>query len=107
MNEIRHYIDNNGNDPFDEWREKIRDTKVRIAIDRRIMRVELGNFGDHKLLREGVWELRIDIGPGYRVYYAKAGLTIVLLLCCGDKRKQDADITRACEYWREWKNKSG
>jgi putative addiction module killer protein len=48
----------------------LRDTKARVAIDRRINRVELGNFGDHKFCRDGVWELRIDIGAGYRVYYA-------------------------------------
>lgn len=106
MNEIRHYIDNNGRDVFEEWREQIRDTKAQIAIDRRIMRMELGNFGDHKPLSDGVWELRIDIGPGYRVYYAKSGLTVVLLLCGGDKRKQNADIARACEYWREWKSRN-
>lgn len=67
------------------------------------MRVELGNFGDHKYLRDGVWELRIDVGAGYRVYYAQADLTVVLLLCGGDKRKQNEDIADACEYWREWK----
>lgn len=104
MIEIRHYIDSAGCDLFAEWREKVRDTKAKIAIDRRIMRVELGNFGDHKPLREGVWEMRIDTGPGYRVYYAKAGLTVVLLLCGGDKRKQSADIERACAYWLDWKH---
>lgn len=50
----------------------------------------------------GVWELRIDVGPGYRVYYATAGMKIVLLLCGGDKRTQSADIDRACEYWLDW-----
>ncbi|MCC8373832.1 MULTISPECIES: type II toxin-antitoxin system RelE/ParE family toxin [Photorhabdus] len=99
-------MDNNGRDVFEEWREQVRDTKAQIAIDRRIMRMELGNFGDHKPLSEGVWELRIDIGPGYRVYYAKSGLTVVLLLCGGDKRKQNADIAKACEYWREWKSRN-
>ncbi|ETS32390.1 putative addiction module killer protein [Photorhabdus khanii NC19] len=84
----------------------VRDTKAQIAIDRRIIHMELGNFSDHKPLSEGVRELRIDVGPGYRVYYAKSGLTIVLLLCGGDKRKQDADIARACEYWREWKSRN-
>lgn len=107
MNEIRHYININGQDCFADWREQIRDRKALIAIDRRIIRVELGNFGDHKYLREGVWELRIDVGPGYRVYYAKAGVTVVLLLCGGDKRKQDADIERACTYWKEWKHENG
>jgi len=77
-------------------------TKVKIAIDRRFFRMELGNFGDHKPCRDGVWELRIDIGPGYRVYYARVGLTVVLLLCGGVKRSQKADISKACEYWKDW-----
>ena len=66
------------------------------------MHIESGNFGDCKPLRDGVWEMRIDVGPGYRVYYAKTGLTVVLLLCGGDKRKQQSDIEKACEYWKEW-----
>ena len=62
----------------------------------------MGNFGNHKSCRDGVWELRIDVGPGYRVYYAVAGSQVVLLLCGGDKRTQSADISRACEYWQDW-----
>jgi putative addiction module killer protein len=65
----------------------------------------LGNFGDHKFCRDGVWELRIDVGPGYRVYYAVAGSQVVLLLCGGDKRTQGADINRACEYWQDWQGR--
>ena len=107
MNEIRHYLDSSGRDHFAEWRGKVRDQKARIAIDRRLIRMELGNFGDHKPLRDGVWELRIDVGPGYRVYYAKAGLFIVLLLCGGDKDEQKNDIDRACEFWRDWQRRSG
>jgi len=107
MNEIRHYLDSSGRDHFAEWRGKVRDPNARIAIDRRIIRMELGNFGDHKYLRDGVWELRIDVGPGYRVYYAKAGSLIVLLLCGGDKYKQNNDIGRACEYLRDWRSRSG
>ena len=106
MNEIRHYVDDNGRDLFAEWRMQIRDAKIRDAVDRRIMRMELGNFGDHKALREGVWELRVDMGPGYRIYYARAGLTIILLLCGGDKRDQDADIDRACACWHDWRRKN-
>ena len=106
MNEIRHYIDTNGRDHFSEWREKVRDPKARIAIDRRIIRMELGNFGDQKPLRGGVWELRIDVGPGYRVYYAMAGRLIVLLLCGGDKDTPKNDIDRACEYWQDWRRRS-
>ncbi|MFT4347566.1 type II toxin-antitoxin system RelE/ParE family toxin [Bartonella ancashensis] len=102
MIEIKYYIDKAGRNIFADWRSKVRDIKARIAIDRRIMRVELGDFGDHKPLREGIWELRIDVGPRYRVYDAKAGLAVVLLLCCaGDKRKQEAYIDRACNYWRD------
>ncbi len=102
MFEIKHYIADDGRDVFEDWRDKVKDSKAKIAIDRRIYRAELGNFGDHKPCREGVWELRIDVGPGYRVYYAQAGQTVVLLLCGGIKRSQDADISKACEYWKDW-----
>lgn len=107
MFEIRHYVTDEGRDVFSDWRDKVKDRKARIAIDRRIYRVELGNFGDHKPCREGVWELRIDVGPGYRVYYARAGKTLVLLLCGGTKRSQNADISTACEYWKDWQRRNG
>ena len=105
MYEIRHYLALNGKDIFSEWRRSIRDVRARIAIDRRINGRELENFGDHRFCRDGVWELRIDVGPGYRVYYAIAGTEIVLLLLGGDKRSQDADIDRACAYWQYWKRR--
>jgi putative addiction module killer protein len=63
------------------------------------------NFGDHKPLQEGVWELKIDLGPGYRVYYALESTTIVLLLCGGIKRTQDSDIQRALRYWRDYQRR--
>ncbi len=106
MFEIHHYIDRNGRDQFAQWRANLRDIKARIAIGRRIMRMEYGNLGDHKPLREGVWELRIDVGPGYRVYYAMEGKAVILLLCGGDKRKQNADVEKACEFWRDWQCRS-
>ena len=68
--EIRRYLTRDGKDVYLEWQRSLRDTKARIAIDRRVNRIELGNFGDHKFCRDGVWELRIDLGPGYRIYYA-------------------------------------
>jgi putative addiction module killer protein len=71
-----------------------------------VNRIELCNFGDHKFCRDGVWELRIDVNAGYRVYYAIAGKEIVLLLCGGDKRTQGADIDHACEYWQDWQRRS-
>ncbi len=102
MASIRHYLTPEGKDVYQEWYEKLRDIKARIAIDRRINRIELDNFGDHKSLKGGLWELRIDVGPGYRVYYAVAGTEIVLLLLGGDKRTQRADIARARNYWLDW-----
>jgi putative addiction module killer protein len=107
MFEIRHYVNADTKDIYVEWLRKQRDTTARIAIDRRVNRLELGNFGDHSFCRDGVWELRIDVGPGYRVYYAMAGREIVLLLCGGDKRTQNADITRACVYWQDWQRRKG
>ena len=92
MYEVRHCLTPNEKGVYTEWRKKIRNGKARLAIDRRINRIELGNFGDHKFCRDGVWELRIDVGPGYRVYYAIAGTQVVLLLCGGDKRTLDSDI---------------
>ena len=68
--------------------------------------MELENFGDHRFCRDGVWELRIDVGQGYRVYYAFAAAQVVLLLCAGDKRTQDGDIERAIEFWLDWQRRS-
>jgi putative addiction module killer protein len=105
MYEIRHYLTAEGKDLIVEWLRKVRDLQAKAAIIRRLNRLEQGNFGDFKLLREGVCELRIDAGPGYRVYYSQVGKTVILLLSGGDKRSQDADIDRTCKYWRDWQNR--
>ena len=76
-----------------------------MAAIRRVTRVELGNFGDHKFCRDGLSELRIDVGPGYRVYYPVSGRRVVLLLCGGDKGTQDADIARSEGYWQDWQRR--
>lgn len=65
-----------------------------------------GLFGDCEPVGDGVWELRIDTGPGYRVYYARAGKQVVLLLCGGDKRRQKADIKRAKDYWEDYEKRT-
>lgn len=106
MYEIHHYLTKNQKDVFMEWRRQIRDSTARVAIDRRINRVELGNFGDHKFCRDGVWELRIDVGQRSRVYYAVAETQVILLLCGGDKRTQNADIDRAYEFWLDWQGRN-
>ena len=105
MFEIRHYLTRDGNDLIDEWLRKLRDMQAKVAIIRRLNRLEQGNFGDCKPLREGVFELRIGVGPGYRVYYAQAGKTVMLLLCGGAKRTQSADVDRACACWCDWRNR--
>lgn len=71
----------------------------------RVERLRGGGFGDCKPLRAGVWELRIDWGPGYRVYYALADKHVVLLLMGGDKRRQSMDISLAVEYWKDWQRR--
>jgi putative addiction module killer protein len=105
MFEIRHYLAPDGKDLIDEWLRKLRDMTAKVAIIRRLNRLEQGQFGDCKPVRDGVFELRIDVGPGYRVYYAQSGKTMMLLLCGGTKRTQNADIDRACACWWDWRNR--
>ena len=105
MYEIRHYLTADGKDLYLDWLKELRDTIGKVQIVKRVSRVEQGNFGDHKFCRDGVWELRVDVGPGYRVYYAQAGTQVVLLLCGGDKRSQGADIARAVKYWQDWQRR--
>ena len=76
--------------------------RAQVAILTRLDRLELGNFGDTKPVGDGVSELRVDVGAGYRVYYARRGKMILLLLCGGDKSSQGADIKRAIKYLREF-----
>nr|WP_194241195.1 type II toxin-antitoxin system RelE/ParE family toxin [Solimonas terrae] len=88
------------------WLAGLRDARARAKLEIRFRRVSAGMFGDVKPVGEGVLELREDIGPGYRVYFARHGTTVVILLCGGDKRAQDADIRRAKEYWHDWKRRN-
>jgi putative addiction module killer protein len=88
-------------DVYAQWFESLRDRRARARIDTRIRRLSLGNRGDVKPVGEGVSELRIDYGPGYRVYFVERGQTLVVLLAGGDKRTQDRDINTALELARE------
>ena len=106
MIEVRHYLTASGRDVFEDWLDSLRDSKAEARISARIARLATGNFGDCKRLSGGVWELRIDWGPGYRVYCAFVGRTCVLLLCGGDKRRQSADINRAVEYWNDYQQRA-
>jgi putative addiction module killer protein len=80
---------------FDKWFKKLRDSNAIYRIDKRIQRLAEGNPGDVEPIGEGCSEMRIDYGPGYRVYYKDTGMEIIILLCGGDKRTQQADITKA------------
>jgi putative addiction module killer protein len=104
--QVLHYLTTDGDDVYQSWLDGVRDTRTRIAIQRRSDRLVAGNFGDHKFCRDGVWELRIDFGPGYRVYYAMAGEAIVLLLRGSDKRHQQAEIERAVGFWKDWQRRA-
>jgi putative addiction module killer protein len=95
------YETEEGRVPFNEWLEGLRDTKTQAIARTRINRVRLGNFGDCKSVGEGVVELRIDFGAGYRIYFGQEADTIILL-AGGDKSTQDRDIARAKRYWEDY-----
>lgn len=87
---------------YKTWFASLRDLHVRARIDARIRRLALGNPGQHRALNDGISELKIDVGPGYRVYYAQRGRTLVILLCGGDKSTQQADIRKARRIALDW-----
>jgi putative addiction module killer protein len=99
---VREYLTDRGASPFREWLAEL-DVTARARIQARVLRFETGNLGDHHSVGNGVWEARCDFGPGYRVYFGRAGSAIVLLLLGGDKSTQRADIRRAQEYWADYR----
>jgi putative addiction module killer protein len=103
--EIRRYTTAEGRAPFTEWLDALRDRNVRVKIKSRLDRVEQGNLGDFKSVGQGVFELRINYGPGYRVYFGQVGLTIVVILIAGDKSTQEQDIRQAIEYWTDYEKR--
>jgi putative addiction module killer protein len=105
--EIRHYVSRTGKDVFDHWLTQLGDARAQAKVAVRIDRLAAGNFGDCKPLRQGLFELRIHWGPGYRIYYTMLSSVCVLLLCGGHKRRQSADIDRALEYLKDYKERSG
>ena len=97
---LQYYLEDDGTAPFTEWLSNLRDRDAHARISARLNRVKLGNFGIIKALGDGVSEIKIDYGPGYRLYYAMNGKTIVLLLIGGDKSTQKQDIKLAKTYWQ-------
>lgn len=107
MHQVVHYLDENGNDIYQSWLDGLRDRVAKVAIIRRVARIEVGLFGDHELVRDGISELRIDVGAGYRVYYAHVGKMVILLTCGGDKKSQSRDIERAIRLLKDWEKRNG
>jgi len=99
---ILHYRTLEGRFPYREWVESIADKAARATVLARVDRLAFGTFGDWKAVGEGVCELRVHLGAGYRVYFGRDGKTVVILLCGGEKRSQDADIRRAKRYWNDY-----
>ena len=103
--EVKHY-ERNGIDIYQHWLDNLKDIRARATITRREKQIKSGNFGEHRECRDGVWELVIDTGPGYRVYYSMVGRFVVLLLCAGDKSEQQRDINKSVQYLKEFKERN-
>jgi len=103
---VNIYRDSQGREPVVDWLESIRDITTRARIKNRLRRIALGNLGDCKSIGQGMYELRLHFGPGYRVYFGQVDNVIILLLCGGDKSTQAKDIKKAKEYWTDYKNTS-
>ncbi len=105
MIELLRYQRDDGREPFTEWLDTLRDKVAQARIRIRSRQVQAGNFGDCEPVGEGVTELRIHVGAGYRAYFGRHGKSIVILLCGGDKRSQSIDIKQARVLWMEWKGR--
>lgn len=103
--ELRYYRDAQDRAPLTQWLDDLKDIRARAQIRARLARLRTGNFGDCKPLRDGVQELRIDHGPGYRVYLSRQGPVLVLLLCGSSKGDQDRAIKQAIDYLNDWKQR--
>ncbi len=105
MINLVRYRQTNDDEPLSDWLGSIRDKIAQARIRIRLRQVEAGNFGDCESVGEGVSELRVHVGAGYRVYFGRHGQTVVVLLCGGDKRTQTNDIKRAKLFWADWKGR--
>ena len=103
---IDYYVTEDGRKPFKEWLDTLRDITARQKVRVRLDRVRLGNLGRNRSVGEGVYEIKIDYGPGYRVYYGLEEKALILLLLGGDKSSQEKDIALARAYWNDQKRRS-
>jgi putative addiction module killer protein len=105
MIELLRYQSDDQREPFTDWLDTVRDKVAQARIRMRLRQVQAGNFGDCDTVGEGVIELRVHVGAGYRVYCGRHGKAVVLLLCGGDKGSQAADIKEAKKLWAQWKRR--
>lgn len=105
MIKVLRYARDDGRIPFDEWMKSLRSSTLRAQILMRLQQVVAGNFGDAAAVGQGVTELRIHSGAGYRVYFGRHGDMVVILLHGGDKSSQSADIRKAKRFWSDWKRR--
>jgi putative addiction module killer protein len=105
MIEVFRYQTAGGVEPVTDWLQSLRDKQAQAKLRIRLKRLEAGMFGDCESVGEGVLELREHLGAGYRVYFGRHGLSIVILLCGGSKKTQSSDIRKAQEYWADWKRR--
>jgi len=99
---IREYVTRQGKSPFREWLKNL-DMGIQARVQARVLRFESGNLGDHKSVRGGVWEARLDFGPGYRLYFARDGNAVILFLAGGDNASQSKDVVAAKRYWQDFR----
>lgn len=102
---IQEYVSTTGKNPFRGWYNRLKDMRAKVIIEARLTRVSHGNLGQCRSIGQDVMELKIDFGPGYRVYFAQDGDKIIVLLLGGDKSTQSKDIKLAKSYWQEYKER--
>ncbi|MFC1681313.1 type II toxin-antitoxin system RelE/ParE family toxin [Pseudomonadota bacterium] len=102
--EVREYLDAEGNSPYAKWFDRLNATAA-VKVATAIHRIEQGNFSNVKGVGAGIYEYRIYFGPGYRIYFGKAGDSLVILLAGGTKKRQYLDVTTAKAHWRDYKRR--
>ena len=100
--EIRYYQTKTGKVPYWDFLKRLKEAKIRAAIDLRVARAATGNFGDHSSVGNGLFELRLHLGPGFRVYYGLDGDTFVVVATAGEKKTQPKDIKSAKVFWEDY-----
>jgi putative addiction module killer protein len=103
---VETYVTRDGNDIFQGWLNSLADRRALVPIDKTIAKIRLGNLGRHKSVGEGVQEIVLDYGPGYRIYFGEHGATLVILLLGSTKKRQQEAINLAKRYWKDWKERT-